>query len=266
MNGCIRLVSEELHPFEIAFFRNLFGLAFLLPLVARVWRTALRTSRFKLHALRGLLNTAAMLSFFLAVSMTPLATVAALSFTSPLFATLLAPFVLKEKVGRRRLLGVGVGFIGALIILQPGIEAMSLGALLVLLSSSAWAAALLDIKLLSRTESSLTITLYASLFLTPITFVAALPYWLTPSLESLGWLMLIGALGSLTQLSVANAMRTAEATQVLPGDFTKLVWAALIGYMFFGEVPHLATLLGAGLICGSVAFVAYRETQAKPHA
>jgi drug/metabolite transporter (DMT)-like permease len=214
MNGCIRVVSEDLHPFEIAFFRNLFGLAFLLPMLLRGWRRALKTSRFRLHALRGLLNAVAMLSFFLAVGMTPLAMVAALSFTSPLFATLLAPMVLKEKVGPRRLMGVLVGFVGALVILRPGVETVTIGAFLVLLSSSAWAAALLDIKMLSRTESSLTITLYASLFLTPITLVAALPYWLPPSLENLAWLMLIGAFGSLTQLSVATAMRKA-ATSVI---------------------------------------------------
>ena len=141
---------------------------------------------------------------------------------------------------------------------------MSLGALLVLLSSGAWAAALIDIKLLSRTESSLTITVYAALFLTPITLVAALPFWSWPGGTTLLWLALIGGLGSLTQLAIAQAFHEAEATQVLPADFTKLPWAAAVGLAFYGEVPDLPTILGGCLICAAVAYVAYREAGGRP--
>ena len=263
MNGCIRHVSAEVHAFEVAFFRNLFGLVALSPLLVRAGTAGLRTKQLGLHALRGLLNAFAMLAFFFALGVTPLATVAALSFTSPLFATILAAVVLKEPVGPRRVAGVLLGFAGALVILRPGLEALSLGALLVLLSSSAWAGALIDIKILGRTESSLTITAYAGLFLTPITLAAALPYWSWPSGPALLWLALIGALGSLTQMAVAQSLREADATQVLPGDFTKLLWATLVGFTFFGEIPDLFTLLGACLICASVAYVALVEARGR---
>lgn len=259
MNGCIRHVSAEVHAFEIAFFRNVFGLAVLAPLLLRGRGAGLRTGRLGLHALRGLLNAVAMLSFFLALGTTPLATVAALGFTSPLFATLLAAVVLKERVGPRRAVGVLLGFAGALVVLRPGVGVVSPGALLVLLSSAAWAAALIDIKLLARTESSLTITVYAGLFLTPITLVAAVPFWSWPGGEALLWLALVGGLGSLTQLAIAQAFHEAEASQVLPADFTKLPWAAAVGLAFYGEVPDLFTILGGGLICASVAYVAWRE-------
>lgn len=263
MNGCIRHVSAEVHAFEVAFFRNLFGLVALAPLLVRAGRSGLRTRQLGLHAVRGLLNAVAMLAFFFAVGITPLATVAALSFTSPLFATVLAALILKERVGLRRVAAVLLGFAGALVILRPGLETLSLGALLVLLSSSAWAGALIDIKILGRTESSLAITAYAGLFLTPVTLVASLPFWTWPSGGALLWLALIGALGSLTQMAIAQALREADATQVLPADFTKLLWAALVGFAFYGEVPDRFTLLGAGLICGSVAYVALVEARSR---
>ncbi|HET6518868.1 MAG TPA: DMT family transporter, partial [Geminicoccaceae bacterium] len=109
MNGVIRYLSADggLHPFEIAFFRNLFGLIALAPLFMRYGLLApLRTKRIDLHAVRGVLNVFAMLTFFLGVSLTPLATVAALSFTSPLFATLGAILLLKEAMGIRRWTGL----------------------------------------------------------------------------------------------------------------------------------------------------------------
>lgn len=264
MNGLIRHLSADIHTFEIALFRNVFGLLVLVPLVLDAGRAALRTQKLRLHALRGVLNAVAMLSFFYAVAITPLAMVAALGFTSPLFATLLAMLILKERVGARRLLGILAGFGGALIIIRPGLEGVSLGVGLLLISSLAWAAALIDIKILARTETSLTITLYAALFLTPITLVAALPFWTWPSLPHWGLLMLVGALGSLTQIGVAQAFHEAEATQVLPGDFTKLIWASLIGWLFFMEVPDLYTLLGGLVIFASVTYVAYREAQLRP--
>lgn len=262
MNGMIRETSAEIHAFEIAFFRNLFGLMALSPMLFKGGvRATLRTSRLPLHFWRGMLNAIAMLSFFLAVTMTPLATVAALGFTAPLFATLLAIPFLGERPGWRRWMGLLVGFLGALVIVRPGVDDISIGILLLLLSSVSWAGALILIKILARTDTSLTITVYAGLFLTPITAVAAIFVWTTPSPEH--WLLLvcIGALGSLTQWSIAQAFHEAEATVVLPFDFTKLLWAALIGYLFFNEVPDPLTLLGGGLILASVTYVAYRERQ-----
>jgi drug/metabolite transporter (DMT)-like permease len=265
MNGMIRETSADIHAFEIAFFRNVFGLMALTPMLLKGGLCAtLRTSRLPLHFWRGMLNAVAMLSFFLAITMTPLATVAALGFTAPLFAAVLAIPFLGERPGWRRWVGLLVGFLGALVIVRPGIDDVSVGILLLLLSSVSWAGALILIKILARTDTSLTITVYAGLFLTPITAVAALFVWTTPSPEH--WLLLIGigAFGSLTQWSVAQAFHEAEATVVLPFDFTKLLWAALIGYLFFGEIPDPLTLLGGGIILASVSYVAYRERQRHP--
>lgn len=263
MNGIIRLLSAELHPFEIAFFRNLFGLLVLVPLILRAGPASLRTARLGLHALRGTLNCLSMLSFFFAVAVTPLATVAALNFTAPLFASVLAALVLREAVGPRRVLGILAGFLGALVILRPGFAAPGAGELAVLFSSAVWAAAMITIKMLARTETPLAITAYAALFLTPMCLVAALPFWTWPDLAALALLASCGLLGSISQMSIARAFALAETTQVLPGDFTKLLWGAAIGYLFFAEQPDLWTFAGGTLIFASVLYVAWRESRAR---
>ena len=262
MNGMIREASADIHAFETAFFRNFFGFLALVPMLLKdgVART-MRTSHPVLHACRGVLNAAAMLSFFYAVTVTPLSTVAALGFTAPLFAALLAIPFLGERPGWRRWAGLIVGFLGALIIVRPGFDEVTLGTVMVLLSSAAWAGALIIIKLLARTDTSLTITIYAAIYLTPITLAAALFVWTGPSATI--WLLLvgIGIFGSLTQWSIAQAFHEADATVVLPFDFTKLLWASLIGYLFFAEIPDPLTILGGSIILGSVTYVAYRERQ-----
>lgn len=256
MNGLIRSLTSEMHPFELAFFRSFFGLLLLLPLVWRAGFASIRTERIGLHALRGALNSVAMLAFFFALAITPLATVAALGFTSPLFATLLAALLLGERVGLARAIGLVLGFLGAVVIIRPGGD-VGLGAVLVVLASAVWAAALVDIKILARTESSLAITVWAALFLTPVTLACALPFWVWVDLPTLLILGVIGGLGSLTQMSVAQAIREADASQVLPADFTKLLWASLIGYVAFAELPDGWTLAGAGLILLGVAQLTY---------
>ncbi len=261
MNALIRLVGSEVHPFEVAFFRNLFGLLVLVPVVARAGLASLATRVPHLHAIRGVLNAIAMLLWFYGVTLTPLATVAALSFLAPLFATVLAALVLGERVGPRRIAAVLVGFAGALLILRPGLQTPQLGEILVTLSSLAWAGALIDIKVLARSEPSVRITVYAALFLMPITLAFALPFWVWPSGRALGLLFLIGAIGSLGQVAVAQAFREAEATQVLPADFTKLVWAGLLGWILFAERPDLVALAGGTIIFGAVLYVAWREAQ-----
>ena len=165
MHGLVRFVSEVLHPFQIAFFRNIFGLAFLLPLILRSRFAILRTNQIGLHALRGVINIAAMLMFFTALSMTPLAKVTALSFTAPIFMAILAILILGERFRIYRLGAILAGFLGMLIILRPGLISIDIGALLVTASAALWAVAMIIIKIQSRTEASVTIVAYMGIFL-----------------------------------------------------------------------------------------------------
>lgn len=260
MIASIHHLSHELHPFVIAFFRSLFGLLLFAPLFFRRGFAPLRTSRLPLHALRGILNVTAMLLFFLALSLAPLAKVTALNFSAPLFSTLLALLLLQERIRLRRLTALAIGFAGTLIIVRPGSDALDEGAMLVLLSAMAWGAAMIVIKMLSRTESSLTITVYLGVFVTPIAALAAIPFWDTPNAMQFAWLICIAIFGTASNILMAQAFREADATVVLPLDFTKLIWAAAIGYFVFGQVPDLWTWAGAALIIFAVTYIAYRES------
>lgn len=266
MHGLVRFVSEVLPPFQIAFFRNIFGLAFLLPLLMRSRFSILRTKRIGLHALRGIINIIAMLMFFTALSISPIAKVTALSFTAPIFMAILAVFVLRERFRIYRWLAILSGFIGMLIILRPGLVAIDTGALLVTASAGLWAIALLLIKILSRTEASLTIVAYMGIFLGVFSIFPALWVWQPFGMQTLFWLALIGLFGTIAQMSLSQSLKETDPTALMPFDFLKLVWTALIGAWFFSEIPDVYTLIGAAVIFASGFFIALREQKAQPQA
>jgi drug/metabolite transporter (DMT)-like permease len=262
MHASIRHVSATIHPFEIAFFRSLFALVVVLPWFVRLGLEPLRTKRLGLHAARAAFNVFAMLAFFYALSIAPLSEVTALGFTAPIFATMLAALVLGEVVRLRRWSAIAVGFAGVLIILRPGFEQVGPGQLLVLFSSLIWACALLVIKTLSRTDSSVTITSYMALLMLPLILVPAAFVWRWPDGEELLWLVLIGVLGGTGQLLVAEALHQADTAVVMPFDFCKLLWITVLAYLAFGEVPDRFTWLGGAVVFASVLYITYRERRA----
>lgn len=262
MLSAVKHASETLHPFEVSFFRCFFGFLLLLPVI---WRaggpTILATGRPGLHVLRGLLNAGGMLTFFLAISLVPLATASAISFSAPLFASLLAVLFLGEKIGLHRSGALVIGFLGTLIILRPGGEIFGGGALLALGSSLLWAGAMIVIKRLTFTDSPLSITAWAAFFVGVFTLVPAIFVWRWPTPEEWGWLILIGGLGNAVQFGFSKAFQLADATVVLPFDFLKLVWASIIGFLLFQELTDLWTWVGGTVIFAASFYVAYRERQ-----
>lgn len=261
MHAGVRHLSADIHPFEIAFFRNFFGLIFLAPLILKGGGALLHTRHFNWHLLRAAINLVAMLLFFYALSITPLATVQALSFTAPLFTTILAVIFLREQVRFRRWAAVVIGFIGVLIILRPGVQSVDLGSLLVLASALVWATTMIIIKRLSNTDSPLTITAFVTLFLTIFSLLPALWVWTWPSGSDWWWLVFAGAAGTLGQLCVAKAFAYTETTIVLPFDFAKIIWGSILGYVFFAEYVDAYTWIGATVIFSGATYVAFRERQ-----
>ena len=261
MNVSIRAVADTIHIFEIAFFRNAFAVLIFVPVLFRTEANPFRTRKFGLLGLRAVLNIVAMFAFFYALTLIPLTEVTALSFTTPLFATLLAIILLRESMSGRRWVGIVVGLLGALIILRPGFQTVGLGSIMVLLSSGVWACALMCIKVLTRTESALTIALYAALMQVPVAFAASLFVWVWPSGWELALLAIIGGLGGFAQICLSQAFRDADTTLVLPVDFTKLIWAGLAGFLLFGEVPDIWTVIGAIVVFGAVFYMALQDHQ-----
>lgn len=261
MLSAIKQLSDSLHPIEIGFFRSAFGFLFLVPILIKSGGIAvLRTDHLGLHLLRGLINAGAMLSFFWAISLAPLATVTAISFASPIFATLLAILILGEIVGLRRWTGLAIGVMGTILILRPGSsEFGSTGAMLALLSSIGWAGVMIIIKRLTGTDNPLSIVAWAALLIALFTLIPAMLVWQWPSGTQWFWLAMIGALGSIVQYCFTKAFSLADATLVLPFDYLKLVWASIAGFVLFSEFPDIWVWAGGTLIFGSSVYIAYRE-------
>lgn len=261
MHATVRYLSADLRPFELAFFRNFLALIILAIPLLRLGLKPLHSRHRGLHLLRGALTTASMLSFFTALSMSPLAQVTALSFTAPLFATVLAIAFLGEVVRLRRWIAILIGFAGTMVILRPGVEAIDLGTGLTLVSAATWGAAIVVTRVLGRGESSHTITLYMALIMTALSFVPATTVWIWPSPDLYFWLFLMVAFGTVTQLCFTQALREAETSVVLPINFLKLIWATMIGYALFAELPDGTTLFGGAMIFASAIYIAYRESR-----
>jgi S-adenosylmethionine uptake transporter len=261
MTCAIRIAAADLHAFEIAFFRNLFGLAFLLPFLIPAGIGVVRT-----HALGRLFVSSgghliAMLCYFLAAAVMPLAELTALAFTKPLFASIGAALILHEIVRARRWSAIALGFVGVLIVVRPGAEALSPYAGLVLLSAVASAAVVLMIKQMTRGVSTMTIVLYQSLFLTILSLPPALLVWQTPGWQSLLLVALIGGLGTITWLCFTRAFALADASAAMPFEFLKLPFTAFLAYLLFAQVPSIWTWLGGGLIFASTIYVSHREAR-----
>lgn len=261
MQSLTRHAGEQVHPFEVAFFRNIFGLVALAPIFMNQGLKPFKTKRFKLHALRGSVQSFGMLSFFYGVTLIPFAEVTALSFSGTLFATLLAILVLGERVRIRRLTALVLGFIGMVIVVRPGFEEINLGTYLIVGSSITWGFSIAMIKILSKTESSPTLVSYQGLFLLPFTCTAALTVWVWPTWEQVAIMAGIGLLGTIGHLLFAQSFKYADASALLPLDFTRLIWASILGYIVWSEVPDLWAWIGGSIIFASATYIAYRENQ-----
>jgi len=262
MTAMIRYLSASIDPLEIVFFRNLFGMVAMLPWLMRQGFSGLRTQRLTMHIVRAGLGLTAMTCWFTAVATMNLADAVALSFTAPLFATIAAIVVLHEVVRARRWTATVVGFLGTLIILRPGFVEVTPAMALPVLAAVSMACATLTVKSLSRSERASTIVLYMTLFLTPLSLVPALFVWQWPDLETLGYLIGLGGSGTLAHLLMTIAYGKADASAVVPFDYARLPFVAVIAFFLFGEVPDRWTWLGAAVIAASAIYIAQREAKA----
>ena len=262
MNAIIRHGAAELHPFQVTFFRAFFALVFMLPWL---WRNgglgALRTPKLGYYTLRAAVAAVSMLTWFYGIAFVPLATATALNFTAPLWATIGAALVLGETVRRRRWTAVAVGFLGALVILRPGVDALDFNTLLILISAATAAMGSITVKYLSRTEAPATIVTFMVVYLTPMALVPALFVWRWPSVGMLFWMIALGGLGTAVHLMIARALALADASAVAPFEFARLPFAALLGWLFFAETTDVWTWLGAAIICAASLYVAHREAR-----
>ncbi len=259
----VRHVGSTLDPIQVAFLRYGLGLVFMLPFFLRLNIADFQSARFGLHAIRGVLHAGGVMCWFYAMSRIPIAEVTAIGFTAPVFATIGAALFLGEKVRLRRILAVLIGLLGALIIIRPGIVAIELGALLMLIAAPLFAISDLMSKVLTRKETGPALVAYLSVFVTLTIMIPALFVWREPSLEEWLWMGLTAGLATLGHLCMVQGFKVAEVSALQPVKFLQLFWAALIGFLIFAEVPEIWTWIGSTVIVGSTTYIAHRERKAR---
>jgi drug/metabolite transporter (DMT)-like permease len=261
VTGIVRHLGSDMNAVQSAFIRYGFGTLLFVPLYWRLIQRRTYPARIRMHMLRGLVHGIGVMLWFYAMARIPIAEVTAIGFTAPIFVTVGAVIFLGERLQRRRTAAVIIAFVGALVILRPGVSAISLGALAQLAAAPLFACSMIVAKQLSRTESSAAIVAYLSLFVTIVLAVPALLVWRTPSTEELGLLFATAVVATTGHYTLTRAFTLAELTMLQPFTFLQLVWAALLGFYAFGEVPDLWTWVGGSIIVGSASYIAHREAQ-----
>jgi len=255
-SAIVRTMAGEVHPFVIGFTRVLFGLVAMAPLILRrpgMLRTQARIG----HVLRAALKLGSLVAVFAALQAAPLATVTAIGFAAPLFVTLGAWALFSERPGPLRLTGLTLGFLGILVILAP---AMGLGEgqalMLALLGAALTAAIQLMLKVMGRADRADTLVAWNLIVSVPLAAVPAILFWTTPTPMQWALLAAQGAIGTFSQLGVTRAFQLADASLVAPVDFLRLPFVALVGWLWFAQIPTFATWIGAALIFGAIMVMA----------
>ena len=262
-SGFVRKLSSDFSVIELLLFFSSISALLLLPMTMKLSPGSFAgvKDRAGLYLLRGLLSFGGMYASFYAYSVLDIANVQALLFTVPLFTILLAGLLLGEFVGLRGWLSCVIGFIGALIIVRPGIIPMNPGALAAIASAFAFAAANIAIRKLGSTESPIMITMVSNLIVALLSIIPAALNWVTPSWEQVPFILIMGVLFMLAMVCLTFSFREADARIVQSINFLRLPWSVVVGWVLFTELPDLWTWVGAVIIFVGAYDVLRRETR-----
>jgi drug/metabolite transporter (DMT)-like permease len=257
----VRYLGTSMNPVQAAFIRYCFGIVLILPLLSRAGVMSLDRDRLGFHALRGLVHGGGVILWFLAMSRIPISEVTALGFTTPIFVTLGAAVFLSERLKPYRVAAVLLGFIGALLILRPGLRVIDIGALAQLGAAPLFACSYLMAKSATRREASSMIVILLSVFCTLTLALPALMVWRTPTLEELLLLGLTALLATSGHYCMTRALEAAEVSAVQPFTFLQLVWATILGLILFDETPDVWIWIGGAVIVASATWMAQQEVR-----
>jgi len=260
----LKSLAGEIHSTQIVLVRCLVGLIVIFPLLYSEGFSKLKSPQLKLHLLRGIFAAIAINLGFYSLTILPLATATVLFFTAPLFVTIFAIPLLKEKVGWRRLLATLVGFIGTIIVINPGLDGVDMRLLIPVFSSVFFAVSLILNKQLSKTDSPAVLMFYIFFIVTIISFPLALMNWVWPTAGQWQILIFVVALfaTSRTYFDI-KAYSTGEASFVAPFQYLRILFVGVAGYLVFKEEPTFNVLLGALVIISSTLYIAQREYRLK---
>jgi len=256
-----RELLQHMGPFQILFVRSAIMLAIVLVVIAQAEGAVTATRRLPLHALRNVVHFGGQYCWVYAIGVLPLATVFAIEFTMPVWTAILAALILGERLTPNRIAMLALGLVGVLIILRPGFGLFHTGALVALLASLFYAGNMIATKRLTATDSPLAILFLMSVIQTPLSLLTALPQWVSPPAADLPWMFVMG-LGSYTaHYCMTRAFKLADATVVVPIDFTRLPLIAVVGAVFYAEAFDPWIILGAGIIFAGTYYSLRLETR-----
>ena len=261
MEATAKYLTQTYPVVQVVWARFTFHMVLMVIWLGRRLPRVMITQRPGLQLLRSILQLAMTISFFAGLRFVPLADASAILFVAPILATALCMPLLGERVGRRRWAAVVVGFAGALIIIRPGTEMMQFAALLPLTAACCSALYQITVRMLTRTDTALTTLLYTALFGAVTTSVVVPFYWTTPDLE--GWILMaaLASFGCFGHFAWIKAFEVTTVATVAPFNYTRLIWAVLLGYLLFGQLPDIWVVFGAVIITGSGLYILRQEQQ-----
>lgn len=246
-----KTLSPDINSLIILFMRYFFGLIFFSPFVISAGFKGFTTSRPLLHLTRVTCVGVSMACAYYAYRHLPLALATSIGMTGPLFTTVLAMIFLRESISYQKWSLIVCGYLGVLVMVRPHEVSIAFGVWVELLANLFAAFSIICVKLLSRTESTLTIMLYANTVTTFVAGLVAFSIWQTPSSQDLMVLMAVGMVGVLSQYCSVTALKYANPSYLAPFEYTRMCFAIPVGYLIFGEVPTFWTLLGSLMIMGA---------------
>lgn len=243
----VRILSSDIHPFLIVFYRSIFGLIIIIPIFLKERDVFISSYRY-LHLFRAFLKILALTSFFLAFKSVSLSDVVSISFITPLLIILGSIIFLKETPTKKHIIFSFIGFIGILIILKPGFSSIPDALYWALIGAILSACIQLILKKMSNKDKPNTLTVWNLLCTVPLAFIPALFFWATPSFEIFILLTIQGLIGVLNMLFITKAMSMVDISYLAPYDFLRLPIISILAFMMFDEIPSASTLLGALII------------------
>ena len=243
----VRILSSDIHPFLIVFYRSIFGLIIIIPIFLKERDVFISSYRY-LHLFRAFLKILALTSFFLAFKSVSLSDVVSISFITPLLIILGSIMFLKETPTKKHIIFSFIGFIGILIILKPGFSSMPDALYWALIGAILSACIQLILKKMSNKDKPNTLTVWNLLCTVPLAFIPALFFWTTLSFEMFILLTIQGLIGVLNMLFITKAMSMVDISYLAPYDFLRLPIISILAFMMFDEIPSASTLLGALII------------------
>ena len=255
-----KLLTDSLHPVQIVWSRQLGLLAGVLVVLGIKGRGILRTAHLKIQISRGVMAVCSATLFIYAIRYVPLADAVAVSFVAPFLVTVLGALVLREQVGRRRWIAVGVGFLGTLIVIRPGAGVVHPAVFLVVLAATAFALRQIVSRMLSGGDATVTTVAYTALTSSFLLTLAVPFFWQSPDLtRDVPLLVALACLAGCGEVLVIKSLEMAQAVVLAPVHYSLLIWGVFYGYVVFGELPDLWTWIGAIVIMATGLYVLHRE-------